>query len=278
MSVHRPFSVYSLLGVHAFCASYSNSAEFGEYVQAHEEHANTMQTRTTGAIETKPTDNAQGGHWFYSLTTGQMLDRRHWTPLPMPADVIDRIHVLAKASQAGMNFTNMRNEAYTNNDSEDSDDESDKDSDYDSDDESSTGDDDDYDTSIAGVDIHNNSDLPDPPDTNANEINNNDNKEDDDVSADDDTTDDSSKNNNDTDDDTNDVPENNNEIAADADQAVAAPIPKKLKNLTDETGVLYPIIKSRTRQQAQANGESLLITMKTITTKKERRLIRDLLA
>jgi hypothetical protein len=49
-------------------------AEYGEYVQVHEEHNNTMQTRTTGAIATKPTGNAQGGYWFYSLTSGQMLD------------------------------------------------------------------------------------------------------------------------------------------------------------------------------------------------------------
>jgi hypothetical protein len=39
-------------------------AEFGEYVQVHEEHDNTMWTRTTGAIATKPTGNVQGGHWF----------------------------------------------------------------------------------------------------------------------------------------------------------------------------------------------------------------------
>jgi hypothetical protein len=39
-------------------------AEFGEYVQVHKEHNNTMQIRTTGAIATKPTGNAQGGHWF----------------------------------------------------------------------------------------------------------------------------------------------------------------------------------------------------------------------
>jgi hypothetical protein len=83
-------------------------AEFGEYVQVHEEHDNTMHTRTTGAIATKPTGNAQGGHWLYSLATVPMLDRRRWTPLPMPLDVIESINVLAQASQAGMNFTNMR--------------------------------------------------------------------------------------------------------------------------------------------------------------------------
>jgi hypothetical protein len=34
-------------------------AEFSEYVQVHEEHDNTMHTRTTGAIATKPTGNAK---------------------------------------------------------------------------------------------------------------------------------------------------------------------------------------------------------------------------
>jgi hypothetical protein len=107
-----------------------------------------MKTRTTGDIATKPTGNAQGGHWFYSLTTGRMLDQQQWTPLPMPSDVIERIHVLAKASQVGMNFTNMRNELYDDFNDNDSDYDSDKDSDYDSDDESSSGDDDDYDDFI----------------------------------------------------------------------------------------------------------------------------------
>jgi hypothetical protein len=85
-------------------------AEFGEYVQVHEEHGNTMHTRTTGAIAKKPTGNEHGGHWFYSLATGRMLDHRRWTPLTMPSDVIERIDTLAKASQSGMNFTNTRNE------------------------------------------------------------------------------------------------------------------------------------------------------------------------
>jgi hypothetical protein len=65
----------------------------------------------------------QGGHWFYSLTTGRMLDCRQWTPLPMPADVINRIHALAKASPAGLDFTNMGNEtnAHDNDDNDDPD-------------------------------------------------------------------------------------------------------------------------------------------------------------
>jgi hypothetical protein len=81
--------------------------EFGEYVQFHEEHDNTIHTRTTGAIATKPTGNAQGGHWFYSLATGRMIDRRRWTQLPMSSYVIERIDILANVSQAGINFMNI---------------------------------------------------------------------------------------------------------------------------------------------------------------------------
>jgi hypothetical protein len=92
-----------------------------------------MHTQTTGAIATKPTGNAQGGHWFYSLATGRMLDRRRWIPLPMPSNVIERINILAKASQAGMNFTNMRNELYDDNEDNESDSDADSDTDTDSD-------------------------------------------------------------------------------------------------------------------------------------------------
>jgi hypothetical protein len=244
-------------------------AEFSEYVQVHEEHNNTMKTRTTGAIATKPTGNSQGGHWFYSLTTGRMLDHIQWNPLPMPADVIDRIHALAKASPAGMHFTKMRNETYAQDDADDPDNESDDDSDYGSDDESSASDDDDCDDFIAGVD-NNLPDPPDPPDVNANEIINNYDEEDDDVpednGADDATIDDGPNKDND----------NESEIEANGEQAIVGPIPKKLKNLTNETGALYPIIESRTRQQAQADGKSL-VTMQTITTTEQRRLRRELL-
>ena len=44
--------------------------EFGTYAQVHEEHDNSMLPRTTGAIALRPTGNIQGGHFFYSLTTG----------------------------------------------------------------------------------------------------------------------------------------------------------------------------------------------------------------
>jgi hypothetical protein len=204
-------------------------AEFGEYLQVHEEHDNTMHTRTTGEIATKPTGKAQGGHWFYSLTTGRMPDRRRWTPLPMPSDVIKRIDVLAKASQVGMNFTNMRNELYDDDEYSDSGEDSDGDSDYNSDDASSDDDDDDYDDFIAGVDMDNPDHLDnvDPNDPEAEEPDENNN---DDISASQD------------EDDAADEPAGIPELDTNKD------VPTKPKKLTDGTGALPPIIQSRTRQ------------------------------
>jgi hypothetical protein len=50
--------------------------QFGDYVQTHEPHDNSMVPHTTGAIALRPTGNDQGGHYFYSLTSGK-------TPLPI---------------------------------------------------------------------------------------------------------------------------------------------------------------------------------------------------
>jgi hypothetical protein len=216
-------------------------AEFGEYAQVHEEHDNSMKTRTTGAIATKPTGNAQGGHWFYSLTTGRMLDRGHWTPLPMPTDVIERVTALAKTSPVGMNFTNMRNETVYDIDD---DSESGDDSDYESDDDSSDGDNDDDDF-IVGVE--HNADLPDPPDENADE---NQNEEDDAEQNDGAVSEHESDDDNDTD--------------AEEDEAEPTVLSASLKKLATN-GALPPIIESRTRQEKQSTSETLV----TGTTEKE---------
>ena len=61
-------------------------AEFGEYVQTHEEHDAEMHERTVGAICLGPTGNLQGGHYFMSLATGARLIRSRWTPLPLPRE------------------------------------------------------------------------------------------------------------------------------------------------------------------------------------------------
>jgi len=92
--------------IHGLTVDYNRHCqlEFGSYAQVDEEHDNSMQTRTTGAISLQPTGNAQGGHYFMSLTTGRHLNQNHWTPLPMPQDVIDRVHTLACRSKASRNL------------------------------------------------------------------------------------------------------------------------------------------------------------------------------
>ena len=79
--------------------------EPGTYVQTHEEHDNTMRTRTIGAIALRPKGNTQGGYYFLSLTTGSRVDRRNWTEVPMPNKVINRVHALAWCSQAATGLT-----------------------------------------------------------------------------------------------------------------------------------------------------------------------------
>ena len=54
--------------------------EFGEYVQTHEEHDNSMQTRTVGAIATQPS-NDDGAYYFINLTTGRRINHCSWTNL-----------------------------------------------------------------------------------------------------------------------------------------------------------------------------------------------------
>ena len=80
--------------------------EFGDYVQTHEEHDNSMATRTIGAIALRPTGNTQGGYFFFSLSTGRVLNRGRWTTLPMPNEVIDWIHRMARQEHGnnGLSF------------------------------------------------------------------------------------------------------------------------------------------------------------------------------
>ena len=85
--------------------------EYGQYVQVHEEHDNSMVPRTTGAIALRPMGNAQGGYYFYSLLSGRVLKRQHYTPLPMPADVVTRVHAMAK-KHSGLEFTDKNGDPY----------------------------------------------------------------------------------------------------------------------------------------------------------------------
>ena len=74
--------------------------QFGQYVQTHEEHNNSMSPRTVGALALRPTGNAQGSFYFMSLSTGRVLNRLRGTALPMPDDVINRVHRMARQQKA----------------------------------------------------------------------------------------------------------------------------------------------------------------------------------
>ena len=123
--------------------------EFGDYVQTHEEHDNSMAARTIGAIALRPTGNTQGGYFFYSLTTGRVLNRGRWTSLPMPNEVIDRVHRMARQEHGnnGLFFEDRNHNPLVDPDDADEDDSTyhpeEGDDDIDDGDDNEDGDDDD---------------------------------------------------------------------------------------------------------------------------------------
>ena len=74
--------------------------EFGSYIQTPEEHSNGMEPQAMGVICLGHMGNAQGGHWFFSLTSGCCIVRHHWTALPMSQEVI--LHVSQIGCAQGM--------------------------------------------------------------------------------------------------------------------------------------------------------------------------------
>ena len=70
--------------------------EFGAYAQCHIAHSNAMEDRTHGAICLGPTGNAQGGHHFLNLVSGDRVTRYRWTPLPMPDEVVAHVSSLGR--------------------------------------------------------------------------------------------------------------------------------------------------------------------------------------
>ena len=117
--------------------------EFGEYVQTHEEHDNSLNPHTIGALALRPTGNIQGGYFFFSLTTGKLINRMRWTPIPMPKEVIEQVERMARQEHAG---TTLLFEDRDHNEIIDPDQEDDNnDSDYDPNNDDDDNDDDDDD-------------------------------------------------------------------------------------------------------------------------------------
>jgi hypothetical protein len=181
----------------------------------------------------------------------------------MSSDIIERINILAKPSQAGMNFTKIKNELYDDNEyhdneyyDSDSDADSDTDSEYNSDyassDDEDDDEDDDYDDFVAGVDTDNPGNS-NPDAEEADEDNN------DGISA----------------------SQGDDEALDDvflSEDNVNKGVPTSLKKLLHDTGALPTIIQFRTRQQAKETGESLMTGAEAIktVTKKQRKFRKEL--
>ncbi len=80
---------------------------FGRYCQMYEEDhpRNGMVQRTQGAISLGPSENAQRGHKFFTLTTGKVVIHWAWRELPTSLAVIERVALLAKGMPALPIFT-----------------------------------------------------------------------------------------------------------------------------------------------------------------------------
>ena len=86
--------------------------EFGAYAQVHEDHDNSMAPRTVGAIALRPTGNEHGSYYFFNLNTGRLLNRSRWTELPMPDDVITRVHKMSRRGRQGLEFLNRNGQPF----------------------------------------------------------------------------------------------------------------------------------------------------------------------
>ena len=98
--------------------------QFGEYTQTHEEHNNSMNPRTVGALALRPVGNGQGSFYFLSVATGRVLNRLHATALPMPDDIIDKIHRMARQQKnnPGLIFADRNLNADEDDEDDDNDD------------------------------------------------------------------------------------------------------------------------------------------------------------
>ena len=125
--------------------------QFGEYTQTHEEH-NSMNSRMVGAITLHLVGNGQGSFYFLSVTTRRVLNPLHTTALPMPDEVIDKLHRMARQQESnrGLVFAERNlnpgeydddddNEMYHDNNN--SDDEDDDDLSYNEEDDNNVDDD-----------------------------------------------------------------------------------------------------------------------------------------
>ena len=155
--------------------------QFSEYTQTHEEHNNSMNPRTFGALALQPVRNGQGSFYFFSVSTGRVLHRLHATPLPMPDEIIDKIHRMAwqQKNNPGLVFADWS----LNPDEDDEDDDHDDETYHNDNDDDSNGDDNDDDPHCNGDEPHHHNDNNN---NNDDDDDKEDNSNDDDLSGDED--------------------------------------------------------------------------------------------
>lgn len=72
--------------------------EFGQYCQVHEDKQAKNRVdlqRITDRIALRSSGNLQGGYRFLNLNTSRIISRHHFTVVPIPQQVNDRVHKLA---------------------------------------------------------------------------------------------------------------------------------------------------------------------------------------
>jgi hypothetical protein len=88
----------------------------GTYCEVHDEPmpTNTMTPQTHECIALGPTGNLQGSVKFYCLTTGRVLNRCSFTPMPMPDRVIKRDDPIGvrEGQNCTFRFLNRRKEPF----------------------------------------------------------------------------------------------------------------------------------------------------------------------
>ena len=85
-------------------------SKYFEHVQTHEKTSHTMKVRTVGALTLQPSGNRQDAFYYLSLESRRHLYRRRCTPLPMPSNIIDRVHALASKQKVSEGISFLRND------------------------------------------------------------------------------------------------------------------------------------------------------------------------
>ena len=70
--------------------------ETEQYVEVHEKTDNTMKWRSEPALYLYPSGNAQGGGYYMKISNREHVHRNRFTVIPMPENVVEQVHQLAK--------------------------------------------------------------------------------------------------------------------------------------------------------------------------------------